>query len=137
MIIQGYPNELDWVNAKLAEAGPDCKSFVTTFCRAALRADSDNYELLRLPLGVLMVKYPAQPKRLAAERTDRDAVRVRIERGAMDRFIITHPQTGTAWTGSRWAAHRRGLSPEVQICNFESEFQARECAKENGFEVAP
>lgn len=134
MIIQGYPDELDWVNAKLADCTGPRESFVTMFCEACLRADSDNYELLRLPLGVLMVKYPAQPKRLAAEREDRPPVRVRIE-GAMGRFIIAD-QRGMAWTGSRWADHRCGLSPDVQISNFESESEARECAKENGFEVA-
>lgn len=70
MIINQYPDELDYVNAQLHLRHSDDKSFVGTFCLACLRADGDNYEILRSPLRVLMNKYPADPKRLAMERID-------------------------------------------------------------------
>jgi hypothetical protein len=70
-IIQDHPDELDWVNAWLRDRGDDDRSFLGTFCLACLRADAANYSLLRLPLAVLMHKYPARRKALEAERRDR------------------------------------------------------------------
>jgi hypothetical protein len=72
MILNFYPEELDYVNAQthpLIRSGDDA-SFLRTFCLAAARADSENYELLRPVLIVMMIKYPADPKRLAMERID-------------------------------------------------------------------
>jgi hypothetical protein len=71
-IIQFYPDELDYVNATLSPRGNDDKSFLGTFCDACLRADNENYELLRPVLQQLMQKYPAPAKRLEAERRDRE-----------------------------------------------------------------
>jgi len=73
MIIQDYPDELDYVNAQLHPLirNSDDKSFLGTFCLACLRADSDNYELLRSALLVLMKKYPPDADRLRMERHDR------------------------------------------------------------------
>lgn len=72
MTIQGYPDELDYVNARLHPTA-ECGSFLEAFCRAALSADSENYELLRPTLLILMERYPADPQRLAMERHDRGA----------------------------------------------------------------
>jgi len=58
MEIQGYPEELDYVNAQLHLKGPDDESFLGTFCWACLRADSQNYEILRMSLRYFMIKYP-------------------------------------------------------------------------------
>jgi len=72
MIIQFYLEELAYVNGQLhplVRAEGD-KSFLGTFCLACLRADHENYELLRPALAALMVKYPANPERLAMERRD-------------------------------------------------------------------
>jgi hypothetical protein len=72
MIIQHYPDELDYVNAHLhPKSGTDENSFLFTFCRACLRADSDNYELIRPALLTFMTKYKANPSRLWMERHDR------------------------------------------------------------------
>lgn len=75
MIIQFYPDELDYVNATLHPSlrAPDDKSFLGTFCQACLRADDDNYELLRPALLALMEKYPVGAERLEMERRDRGA----------------------------------------------------------------
>jgi len=80
VIIQSYPDELDYVNAKLRGvidrsegkpvAGPFEGSFLSAFCLACLRADSENYEFIRPALLLLMDKYPADPERLRAERED-------------------------------------------------------------------
>lgn len=70
MTIQSYPDELDYVNATLHGRDPDDKSFLATFCQACLRADDDNYELCRLLLKILILRYPARPARLAMERID-------------------------------------------------------------------
>lgn len=71
MNIQFYTDELDYVNAKThIFGGIDPMSFLGTFLRACLLADSENYELLRPVLAVLMKKYPADPRRLAQERYD-------------------------------------------------------------------
>lgn len=72
MNIQFYPDDLDYVNAQLHPLSfTDSNSFLATFCNACLRADAENYELLRPVLAVLMGKYPARPERLDAERMDR------------------------------------------------------------------
>lgn len=76
MIIQEYPDELDYVNATLhpfanSTATRDEKSFLGAFCNTCLRADGENYELLRPALIVLMQKYPADADRLRMERHDR------------------------------------------------------------------
>ena len=69
MEIQGYPKELDYVNAKRLglRGGP---SFLTTFLEACLRADAENYEVIRPALIFFMAKYPADKKRLAVEIHD-------------------------------------------------------------------
>jgi len=73
MIIQGYPDELDYVNAQLhpLTRSNDDKSFLGTFCQACLRADDANYELLRPVLLAMIEKYPANEERLRIERHDR------------------------------------------------------------------
>lgn len=72
MIIQSYPDELDYVNAQLHPLmrSKDDQSFLGTFCLACLRADGSNYQLLRPVLHVLMEKYPADRERLRMERDD-------------------------------------------------------------------
>jgi len=71
MIINGYPDELDYVNALLhGQVRDKINSFLGTFCLACVRADSQNYELLRPLLLIFREKYPADPKRLAMERID-------------------------------------------------------------------
>lgn len=74
MIIQDCPDELDYVNAQIHPLGAsrwDDKSFLGTFCQACLRADAQNYEIIRPALLILMEKYPADPERLRMERIDR------------------------------------------------------------------
>lgn len=81
MNIQFYPNELDYVNAKLRPSGhTDESSFLGTFLLACTRADSQNYELLRPVLHELMRKYPADPKSLAAEERRQNEADDRIDR---------------------------------------------------------
>lgn len=77
MNIQFYPDELDYVNAKLHPTGiraivedANTGSFLATFLLACSRADAQNYELPRPVLKVMMEKYPAHPFRLAMERHD-------------------------------------------------------------------
>lgn len=67
MTIQSYPQELAYVNAKLSDEPGD---FLGHFLNACLRADEENYELLRLPLAVLRSRYPASAKRMQAENDD-------------------------------------------------------------------
>lgn len=71
MNIQFYPDELDYVNAKLAPTAPKSGSFLEAFLHACVAADSQNYELLRPALKIIMEKYPAEPGRLAMEHLDR------------------------------------------------------------------
>jgi hypothetical protein len=73
MIIQHYPDELDYVNAQLHPLvrREDDKSFLAHFLRSCLAADSLNYEIIRPALHELMVKYPPDPERWAMERHDR------------------------------------------------------------------
>jgi len=68
--IQEYPDELDYVNAKL-RVSDRLESFLTAFLYACLRADGENYELIRPALLALRGKYPAHPALLAAEHRDR------------------------------------------------------------------
>lgn len=70
MILNGYPDELDYVNAILHPLATKHGSFLTSFCQACLEADSDNYQLLRPVLKVIMLKYPADKERLEMERRD-------------------------------------------------------------------
>lgn len=67
MNIQGYPDELDWVNAKLAERGFHDASFIGGVCLTALRADPINYELFRPFLKLMMAKYPERPNSKRSE----------------------------------------------------------------------
>lgn len=60
MTIQFYPAELDYVNAKIRTRSHDDASFLGTFCWACLRADAQNFELLRPVLAKIMEKYPLQ-----------------------------------------------------------------------------
>jgi hypothetical protein len=73
-IIQRYPNELDYVNAVVRECQRH-RSFIWYYCDVCLRADWENYEILRPALLIFMEKYPADPNRLEAERRDREAHR--------------------------------------------------------------
>lgn len=70
MNIQGYPQELIYVNAILHPRAPKCGSFMDAFCHACLAADVENYELLRPALKKIMLKYPADPEMLNIEKRD-------------------------------------------------------------------
>ena len=70
--IQRFPDELDYVNAQL-HPGQRCGGFLESFFNSCLRADAENYQILRPVLRDFMVKYPASPERLEAERRDRGA----------------------------------------------------------------
>ena len=69
MTIQHYRNELDYVNAQLHPSirSADDASFLGTFCLACLRADGENYAILRSALRIFMLKYPAPLERLRSE----------------------------------------------------------------------
>jgi hypothetical protein len=71
-VIQEYPDELDYVNALLRQAGVQ-KSFMVGFCNACLRADGFNYEIVRPALHLLMQKCPATAEMIERERRDRGA----------------------------------------------------------------
>ena len=71
-MIQDYPQELDYVNAKLAEAHEGSESFLVAFLNACLRADDENYAVIQVALRFFITKYPAKPERLAAEKADRE-----------------------------------------------------------------
>ena len=66
MAIQNYPWELIWVNQKL-QFSKDSNSFLRAFCEACVRADDENYELLRPVLQKLMEKYPVKTKEAGIE----------------------------------------------------------------------
>ncbi|HXP82600.1 MAG TPA: hypothetical protein VN976_22060 [Verrucomicrobiae bacterium] len=70
MNIQGYPDELNYVNAILHPLAPKSGSFLTAFCQACQAADFENYEFLRPPLAVFMQKYPCDVQRRAMEERD-------------------------------------------------------------------
>jgi hypothetical protein len=55
----------------------------------------------------------------------------RIARGAFRRWYIFHPTDWClAWSGSRWVPTIDGIpTGGVQVCNFETEAQAREYAE--------
>jgi hypothetical protein len=70
--IQCYPDELDYVNAKLRIIEGSF-SFVEEVCRACLRADGENYEVVRPLLHHVMRKYPVPTELLTFEARDRVA----------------------------------------------------------------
>lgn len=76
MSIQFYPDELDYVNAKLGsvqnvnDEAPKCGGFLQAFLIACLRADDPNYEIIQPALRTFMQIYPADPERLEMERHD-------------------------------------------------------------------
>jgi hypothetical protein len=70
MILQQYPDELHYVNAKLNPLGTRCGSFLELLLYACMRADADNYEPLRPALHYFMAKYPADERMLEAEKRD-------------------------------------------------------------------
>lgn len=74
MEIQGYPEELDYANAQISSRDPDDTSFLGTFCLACLRADAQNYEVLRTSLRWFMNKYPVNPALLAEQVRRRNAL---------------------------------------------------------------
>jgi hypothetical protein len=55
--INFYLEEAEYVRGKFASR-KDSNSFLEKFCEACLRADNQNYELLRPALRELMKKYP-------------------------------------------------------------------------------
>jgi hypothetical protein len=91
--IQEFPDELDWVNAKLADHPG---SFVELFCRCALAADGTNYPLMRPLVATMMAKYPANELRLLMERHDNNRARP----GDLDRIReLWNARFGAQWTG--------------------------------------
>ena len=56
--IQFYPAELNYVNAQIRTELP-VLSFLNLFLEACLRADAENYEIIRPSLLIFMEKYPA------------------------------------------------------------------------------
>jgi hypothetical protein len=70
MIIQDDPVMLNYVNAKLQE---NVGSFLSSFFDACLRADGENYQIIRPALVQLSEKYPADPLRLKMEWQDTNA----------------------------------------------------------------
>jgi hypothetical protein len=73
MNIQFYPDELDYVNAKLHWSAPRTGDFLHYFLHACGRADSENFELLLPALRRIMEKYPADPGQLRRSRVFRGA----------------------------------------------------------------
>lgn len=65
-------NELRaYINAKLfSRGGPSEGGFLHAFLTACLRADSDNWALLRPALTIIARKYPAFPEDLEKELDD-------------------------------------------------------------------
>jgi hypothetical protein len=70
MIIQQDTQALNYVNAQLHPLAPKPGSYLECFLHACLRADSENYGILRPILLAYMVKYPADRKRLEMEMHD-------------------------------------------------------------------
>lgn len=62
MTIQYYPDELDYANEKIHDQ-PDENNFLRMFLSSCLRADYQNYELLRPVLQNFMRKYPVRIKK--------------------------------------------------------------------------
>jgi hypothetical protein len=69
-IIQSFPDELDYVNAKLHPLAPTCGSFCDAFLRACLSADWEWYPKLQPILREMMEKWPPDPRRLEIEKED-------------------------------------------------------------------
>ena len=61
--IQSYPDELTYVNAMLLTRRGN-NSFLEAFFMACLRADGENYQIIRPGLLEIMQKYPARPQDL-------------------------------------------------------------------------
>lgn len=60
-----------------------------------------------------------------------------IRPGIFDRFFLQHPRDHEfAWSGSQWVAASPDGYPTgmFQICNFETEAEAREYCAEHGLE---
>jgi hypothetical protein len=59
-----------------------------------------------------------------------------LRQGIFDRWFIFHPHNIVkAWSGSKWVScSPDGVPHLVQVCNFESEADAREYCRENGLE---
>lgn len=72
MVIQDFPDLLDYCNAKIRRAG-DTQSFIKSFCDACLRASPDNFEHLLMPLEHFSKTMPALAADMERERRDRDA----------------------------------------------------------------
>jgi hypothetical protein len=51
-------------------------SFMEHFLKACLRADDENYELMRGPLRILSTKYPVSLADILAEERDRESARI-------------------------------------------------------------
>jgi hypothetical protein len=65
--INFYPKEAAYVRGKYGSR-KDSNSFLEKFCEACLRADNENYELLRPAVQAFMKKYPLTDwERKAAE----------------------------------------------------------------------
>ena len=73
--IQHFPDELDYVNAKIRERneGDHPQSFLGLFLLACLRADGQNYSMLRPTLQEFVKKYPARGDLLESELRDSPA----------------------------------------------------------------
>jgi len=51
-------------------------------------------------------------------------------------YVVNAENPHLAWSGSRWVNHSAGLPAEgIQICNFDNWEEARDCARECGFEI--
>jgi hypothetical protein len=59
VVIQMYPEEVEYVRLKMLQDHQPQGSFLWSFFDACLRADDENYEYLRPTLRLFMVKYPA------------------------------------------------------------------------------
>lgn len=70
MNIQFYPDELNYCCAKMHPEAPRCGGLLRAFLMACLRADGENYEILRPALHAFMVKYPPDRLRKAMEQHD-------------------------------------------------------------------
>ena len=70
-IIQDFPDELDYVNAKLHPMAPKVGRFLELFLNSCYRADSNYYPLLQPLVRRLMEEHPADSERLEMERHDR------------------------------------------------------------------
>lgn len=61
----------------------------------------------------------------------------RIRQGLFGRWYIFHPGTlAKGWSGSQWAGCSEDGYPTgmFQVCNFESEQEARDYCREHGLE---